>query len=58
MGLDWRVFLFLLLHVPSFRQRLVQGLTLAGHGLRALVIDLPARILQLPLVRRLLRNED
>lgn len=48
------IFLFLLMHVPAFRQAVGRGLRHAFRGVRALLIDLPSFLLGLPLVRRVL----
>jgi hypothetical protein len=60
--LSWRslaalgVFFLLLLHVPAFRRGVGRGLSLAWRGLRAVLYDLPAGLLRLPPVRRLLAS--
>jgi hypothetical protein len=48
------VFYLLLLHLPAFRGLVLHGLRLAWAGVRTVVIDVPAAVLRLPPVRRLL----
>ncbi|HXG10164.1 MAG TPA: hypothetical protein VNK04_10275, partial [Gemmataceae bacterium] len=50
------VFLFLLLHVPRFRAAVGRGLKQVYRGARAVLVDLPAYLLELPLVQRVLRS--
>jgi hypothetical protein len=48
------VFYLVLLHVPAFRRLLAFSLRAAWVAARAVLIDLPAAVLRLPVVRRLL----
>lgn len=50
------LFLLGMLHVPPFRKAVIHGVALAWHGVRALLVDLPAVVLHLPLVRRILQS--
>ena len=50
------VFLLALLHLPAFRTLVLQALWLVYRGLRGLLVDLPALVLGLPLVRRFLAS--
>lgn len=49
-------FLLALMHVPLVRQGLAQGLTRVGRAARLLLIECPAFLLRLPLMRRLLSS--
>jgi hypothetical protein len=48
------IFLLLVLHVPAFRRLLVAGCKAAWRATRSVLIDLPAAVLRLPAVRRVL----
>jgi hypothetical protein len=50
------VFLLAVLYFAPFRQRVIETLRLLWRGLRALFFDLPVQILNLPVLRRLLRS--
>jgi hypothetical protein len=50
------LFLLAVLHLPAFRQRLLTGMSLGWRGLRALLIDLPAFVLRLPAVQKILQS--
>jgi hypothetical protein len=50
-------FLLALFQLPKFRVVLIQGLRLSAHAVRGLCIDLPAYLLRLPLVRRVLDSQ-
>jgi hypothetical protein len=49
-------FLLGLMYSPSFRARVVAGLLTLFRGLRVILVDLPARLLRLPVVQRLLHS--
>jgi hypothetical protein len=50
------LFLLGVLYVPTFRRLLLDGLALANRGIRAVCIDLPALVMSLPAVRRILQS--
>jgi hypothetical protein len=50
------VFLILLFNVAAFRQAVFAGLRIFGRGLRAVLIDAPAWVIQHPAVRALLES--
>jgi hypothetical protein len=47
------LFLFALLHIPAFRNRVAAGTVASWRGVRWLCLDLPARLLRLQLLQRL-----
>jgi hypothetical protein len=50
------LFLLAVLHIPAFRRGLLNSLALAWRGVRSVCVDLPAIILKLPAVRRILQS--
>jgi hypothetical protein len=60
--LNWYSFLILgfvllgLLHVPAFRARVLHGLRTIGRGLKMLCYDLPASVIHLPWMQRILNS--
>jgi hypothetical protein len=50
------LFLLAVLHLPALRQGLLTGMSLGWRWLRALFIDLPAFVLRLPAVQRVLQS--
>ena len=50
------VFLWALMHLPSFRHACTRGLVLFWRGLRAVCVDLPRWLREIPLLQRMLHS--
>jgi hypothetical protein len=50
------VFLLAMLHVPPFRRGVLNALGVAWQAVHALLVDLPAAVMRLPVVRRILQS--